>query len=286
MKNQITKQSKKRNQQGQAVTECLVLAVAVVPLFLLIPYIAKYQDVAHQTQLASRYVAFEATQRNEVMGGGFKPEAQLADEVRQRFFGRPDSPIQNGLVAQDVDAQQNRFWRDPQGRALVERFDDVTVSFGAASGPTHGDAIVDSDGADVLNTPGALAGLKAKGIYRANVSVKLLNLPAGIQSLEPFDNINLAITRSTSVMFDPWAAQSVSQTNSRVNKLLPLDSALQIANIEVPLRAAIDVIDFGVLGELGLDRTFTLKGSVKAPKFGRLERWEDLVPADRLSATP
>jgi hypothetical protein len=141
----------------------------------------------------------------------------------------------------------------------------------------------------VLNTPGALAGLKAKGIYRANVSVKLLNLPAGIQSLEPFDNINLAITRSTSVLFDPWASESTAQTNSRVKKLLPIDSVLQVPFIEGAVKAGVDIIDFGLVnaaeGAVGLDG-ITLDGYVKAPKFGRLDRWQDVVPADRLSATP
>lgn len=44
-------------QRGQALTEFLVISVAMVPLFLLMPVIAKYQDVSHSTQMASRYSA-------------------------------------------------------------------------------------------------------------------------------------------------------------------------------------------------------------------------------------
>ncbi len=72
-------------QGGQALTEFLVVALVIVPLFLLIPLIAKYQDISNSTQLASRYVAFEATQFNDKVNA-FKSETVLADEVRRRFY--------------------------------------------------------------------------------------------------------------------------------------------------------------------------------------------------------
>ena len=51
------------SQQGQALTEFLVASLVVVPLFLLIPMIGKYQDMAHNTLMASRYVAFGPLKR-------------------------------------------------------------------------------------------------------------------------------------------------------------------------------------------------------------------------------
>ena len=64
-------------QAGQALTEFLVVALALIPLFLLIPMIAKYQDIGHSTQMASRYAAFEATIRNDAHGA-FKTDANAA----------------------------------------------------------------------------------------------------------------------------------------------------------------------------------------------------------------
>jgi len=69
-------------QGGQALTEFIVVALALIPLFLLLPVIGKYQDIAHSVQLASRYAAFDAMIRNDV-SGTWKPESQLAEEVRR-----------------------------------------------------------------------------------------------------------------------------------------------------------------------------------------------------------
>jgi hypothetical protein len=96
-----------RQQHGQALTEFLVVALAVIPLFLLIPVIAKYQDINNATQMASRYVAFDAMTRNDTVSSGWKPVDQLAAEVRRRFFSNPDAPIKTDDVAGNFKANQN-----------------------------------------------------------------------------------------------------------------------------------------------------------------------------------
>ena len=81
-----------RAQTGQALIEFLVVALALLPLFLLIPVIAKYQSIAQATQMASRYAAFDGLVRNEVQNSS-KPLDQLQDEVRRRIFSNSDAPI-------------------------------------------------------------------------------------------------------------------------------------------------------------------------------------------------
>ena len=121
---------------GQALTEFLVLALALVPLFLLMTVIAKYQDIAHSVQMASRYVAFEATTRNAA-ASIWKPPAQLAQDVQRRFFSNPDAPVKTNDAAGNFEAHQNLFWRNHQGDTLIKNFErDVQVSFG--SGPVAG----------------------------------------------------------------------------------------------------------------------------------------------------
>lgn len=80
-----------RRQAGQALVEFLAMAAPLLGLFLLMPMIGKYQDIAHATQMASRYAAFDATVHNDAAGSS-KPPAQLAAEVRRRYFSRPDAP--------------------------------------------------------------------------------------------------------------------------------------------------------------------------------------------------
>lgn len=251
--------------RGQALAEFLVVALALIPLFLLTPMIAKYQDIAHATQMASRYVTFEAMTRNDGMST-WKTEAQLAQEVRRRFFSNPDAPIKDNDSAGDFLAHQNLFWRTPDNRSLINNFEsDVTISFGPDAMPTHAGARTGAaDGVPFVAARAPL-GLRAEGIYRANISVSLLNLPAGLKSYEPFDQINLTMKRQTSALVDSWTARDPAQVDDRIDNpmLFPgsLLSPLQTL-VDIPVQA----VEFG---------------EVRGPRLGRLDFWRDVVPPDR-----
>lgn len=256
-----------RLQRGQALVEFIVLATALIPLFLLIPMIAKYQDVAHATQMASRYVAFEATTHNDSQSS-WKPEAELAGEVRRRFFSNSDAPVKTGDTAGDFDAHRNLFWRDPFGNPLIRNFNDVSVSFGQG-GATHATAFSAApDGVPFASVPLANAariGVNARGIYTGNVAVTLANLPNNLRMIEPFNTLNLSVSRNTSLIFDGWDSQSPDITNTRVKRLAPAGNLY--AATESIVNPAIRIIDMN---------------RVAPPNVGRLEQWSDLVPADRL----
>ena len=121
-----------RRQAGQALVEFLAMAAPLLGLFLLMPMIGKYQDIAHATQMASRYAAFDATVHNDAAGSS-KPPAQLAAEVRRRYFSRPDAPIKTGDTAGDFDAHRNPLWTDPAGNPLIPRFQPSRSALAKAS---------------------------------------------------------------------------------------------------------------------------------------------------------
>jgi len=107
---------------GQALTEFLVVALVLVPLYLLMPLIAKYQDIAYQTLMASRYVTFDAAVNNESQNA-WKNPAQLAGEVRRRFFSTPDAPIKTNDTAGNFSAHRNVYWTGPKNEPLIADFD-------------------------------------------------------------------------------------------------------------------------------------------------------------------
>lgn len=257
-------------QSGQALVEFLAMAAALLGLFLLMPMIGKYQDIAHATQMASRYAAFDATVHNDA-AGSYKQPDQLAAEVRRRYFSRLDAPIKTGDTAGDFDAHRNPLWTDPAGNPLIPRFSDISVSFGENQSTKHSQAFKASrDGEPFSKVPLAnhvRIGLNAPGIYRANISVPLANLPAGIQSYTPFDQLDLRVTRHTSVLIEPSASSSVEQTMDRFGRLAPLNSLF--SPVETLLDVAIPVFEMM---------------EIPAPKFGRLDKWQDIVPEDRLRA--
>jgi hypothetical protein len=268
----------RQTQSGQALTEFIVISLALVPLFLLMPLIAKYQDIAHATQMASRYVAFEAMTRNDG-SGSFKPESQLADEVRRRFFSNTDAPVKTNDTAGDFKANQNMFWSDPKGDPLIKKFSDVQVTFGKTMGATHSDAFsAGSDGkAFILSKE---LGLQTRGVYTANVSVKLANLPASLSgwtsSYEQFKNMNLSISRTTAVLIDPWTAANPDNVISHINTLpsLPLLPGKALSGLKSTVDLAVAVTE--------LPKNFPTPCTNCGPKLGDLQFWSDLVPADRL----
>lgn len=257
-----------RARHGQALTEFLIVAIALVPLFLLMPVIAKYQDISHATQMASRYIAFDAFTRNDSASSGWKPESQLADEVRRRFFGNTDAPIKTNDAADDFDANQNPFWSDPRGDSLIKDIDnDVKVSFGFDNSSSHDDAF--SSASDGL--PFVLRNqldLRARGIYTANVSVALANLPAGLAFYEPFDRIDLSIARGTSVLIDPWTAKNPQQVESKIAGNAAIFPVGSLSAVSPAVDAAVTLID--------------APGHFLGPKLGKLDFWRDVVPQDRL----
>jgi hypothetical protein len=266
-----TRQCNAHHQHGQALVELLVISVALVPLFLLLPMVGKYQDLSHAAQTASRYVAFEATTRNDTQSvDGWKPPAQLADEVRRRFFGNTDAPVKTGDTAGDFDANRNPLWSDPFGNPLIRQFSDVAVSFGQNATDHAGAFTGASDGAPFNVVPLANAsrmGLQSPGIYTGHVSANLANLPSGIKSIVPFDTLDLSIQRHTSLVFDGWGARSPQQAEDRFGNLV---AALG------PLQAVQSILDYAI----GALEFF----NVDAPQFGNLQLWRDVVPADRLAA--
>ena len=253
-------------ERGQALTEFLVVALALIPLFLLLPLIAKYQDISYAVQMASRYVAFEATTRNDTNSTWKSPE-QLTGEVQRRFFSNADAPVKTADTAGNFLAHQNLFWRRPDGTPLIADFNtDVSVSFGPGGNPAQTAAFSSANDGAPFSPVAAQLGLKAKGIYTGHVTVKLANLPAGLKAYEPFDAINLSISRRTSVVVDGWQAKDPLQVASRIDniKLVPGTS----------LRKVAPVVDMAV--------TAIEMGHIRGPKLGELDFWLDVVPADRL----
>jgi hypothetical protein len=123
-----------RRTGGQAIVEMLVALVAIVPLYFGVAWLAKVLDMRQATIAAARAVAFECTVRPRacVDAGG---HADLAHEVRHRFFARHDIALRSDAVAAGpVGAGAgNAFWTDREGRPMLERFDDVQVSVARVS---------------------------------------------------------------------------------------------------------------------------------------------------------
>ncbi len=191
-----------RLQGGASTIEFLVLALASVPLFTIMPLIGKYTDLAQTTEIASRYVAFEGTIRNTA--SSWKSDTELAEEVRRRFYSTSDAPIKTNDVAGNFPGHRNPVWSDYQGKPLLADFKaDVSVETKVES--KHVPAAAVFAGSSGFS-------LDENNLYTGRVTVR----PRNVALLKPFDNLNLVMSRTTSVLVDGWTAASPAVVKSKV----------------------------------------------------------------------
>lgn len=280
MSNPLRHVSPEQRQRGQALAEFYVVCFALMPVFILTPLIAKYQDISHSAQMASRYVAFEATVHNDTVVGSWMPEAQVAMEMRRRFFSNPDAPIKTNDGAGEFRAHQNQFWRTPDNKPLIANLgDDVVLSFGDSRGPNHADGF---DGSRLGEHP--FSGVPAqldlntgRGNYNANVTVSLANLTAGnriysrdanIAGAMGFENINLVVQRGMTVLLDTWMADNPATVEHRISYSQAVFPSAGLAMVEGLVTGPILAIEY--------------PGAIPPPQMTNLQEWRDVVPRDRL----
>lgn len=256
-------------QRGQSLTEFLALCIALVPLFLLAPIIAKYQDIVFAAHVAGRYVAFDAMHRNGSQGS-WKSEADLKQEATRRILSNPDAPIKTDDSSGNFDAHRNLLWRDVAGKPLIRDVDkDIHVEFGEtfqkardANAFKHG-----SDGTPFnIGIPqiGKTMGLPAPGVYTAGVQLELANLPGDLALIRPFDAINMRIRSHTSLIIDGWSAKSPGNVSARIDHPAIIPAAYGFPSDAIA--SLVTVLELG---------------NVPEPKIGKLALWEDVIPADR-----
>lgn len=179
---------------GQSTTEFTLLALVLTPLFIALPLIGKYLDLAWTTEIAARYLAFEAT---VYPAGEFGDDDALRAELGQRFFGAGGTaPHSRGRRAENLP---NPLWKDARARALVRDMSS-DIDLNTAQGP--------------VNSPPGSAFMHAAGgrEHRVEVSVHLRNLVG----LPPFDEPGLTIRRHQLIHSGDGAASGPHEVASRI----------------------------------------------------------------------
>lgn len=118
--------------RGQALVETLVVAIALVPLAVLVVLLGKYQTMQSAGVAASRSFAFECAARPSDCADAAKA-GWIVEALRVRHFARPDRailsgervapPAEDGMGPQGLD--RHPLWQDRAGRPLLERLDHV-----------------------------------------------------------------------------------------------------------------------------------------------------------------
>jgi len=223
----------RRLQRGQSLTELAVLCAVLVPIFLLVPILAKYVHARQVTQQAARAIAWEATVSPNY---ALPTAARQRDLAVDRHFGRADDPIvsqaQTGpRDAAVADVLMNTFSNQP----LVRRGDLVLTSY-RSDAPGGIMSKID----DVTRLFGGFPP-NTRGLTTATVRLDVQDLkgsdgqPAAY--LEPFDALGLKLQATHVVLADPWNAAGSGLTvtsprsvKAQVKPLVPTQHMAGIAS--------------------------------------------------------
>lgn len=204
------------HQRGQAMIEALIAAALVmVPLFLAIPVIAKYQDIKTYTVQAARYAAWERTvwfggAAAETFGIGSgtfsnkwdaneKTDEQIRVEIAARLLSDSGTTPFNDTDKSGgswVGGGTKMLWRDRRGNTLLQSYGDIANNTrGGYTALGSYDATLASDKApgtvNDLITPLVNAGsvvsnfiVDTRGLYTADVKIAVrevaYNVDAGL----------------------------------------------------------------------------------------------------------
>lgn len=263
--------SARYRQRGQAMVELAVACVVLVPMFLLVPVVAKYGHIRQQSQQATRNAAWEMTATDS---HALMDRARLQAIAVDRSFDDADQAIQSAQRG-----GQRGEWNSPMlntfsGRKLALR-EDLHVT-GARDQRAPG-LLSRVLGALPDELPGEFPPNR-DGYVEVTTRIDLRDLQTSdgrpARYLAPFDNLGLQMTGRQVLLVDAWnaAGSGVRQTgsNHRRSVMRQVDTLVPASNLR-DLNGMLDAV-----------------GSLPLPIVGKLDELDlgyvepDIVPEDKL----
>ncbi|MBV2263514.1 MAG: hypothetical protein KUL79_08135 [Thauera sp.] len=201
-------------QGGQSTTEFLMLALVLIPLLLGLPLLGKYLDLAHATEQAARYVAFETS----ITGPARRPPTAeaFAAQVRERIYTTSTAPIlSTASSAPATGHPANPLWTDHRGEHLLaDPASRIGVDLAARTNAAPASALL--AGPHGLDLP---AGTE----YTGTIQVSARDVPG----LAPFDTLGLTIRRHQVLLGHNWAAAGSADYTRRIERAGPFAYPIQ-----------------------------------------------------------
>lgn len=262
----------RRRMEGQGMVELAVCAAVLVPLFLLIPIVAKLGHGKQMAMQAARNAAWEAS-----VSDNYQPftRAQLRNKALDRNFADADAPIRSRTTGGATGAFADQMLNTFSNKKLLEK-NDLTISRTSNDGsPGYIDeaaALLPKNYLDGAFPP------NRKGYVSAEVSLSYRDLKTAdgrpARYLEPLDNLNLVDKRRQMLLTDAWNASGPTSGKRSVH-----DTVRPLAPVSY-----FEGLD-GIFDTLKvLEPILPMVGSLGDLELGAIE--PDVVPADKLSNYP
>lgn len=269
------------SQRGQALTEMAILAVVLVPLFLLVPTLGKYFHIKQTAQQAARSAAWAATVTPDYEFANLDATAQR-QLVLDRHFSLAMDPISSQASgAGDGDDVRNEMMNSFSDHALLRRGDVTLAAYTNESGGRVTDIIKGFSRLFEL-MPGGSFPPNRNGLVTSEITLRPRNLVTtdggSATFLDPFHNLDLEMSLNHTVLADAW--------NAAGNGLDGHVSAGRDRSVHEQVRSMVPMSAFAPVGEVLEDLEFM----DMLPVVGVLSRFRpgyiqpDIVPNDKLEA--
>lgn len=303
-----------KHQDGQSMTEFVVSAAfVVVPLFLLVPTVAKYVDMKMAAVQAARYATweysahyldpkdqpagFKALKRSELPS---KSLQQVAKEAKRRHYSDSRTPISTSMDSSGYKAAEaNPFWTYHNGLAIYQDSNQTAASLEVkGSDPTPDKLKIGSYALGIIGAitnviaklnekMGVDAGFNAmnprgdlsiKGLYSSQVAMQVEPAPgySGIRDSKPLfiNDLKLKMQARGGLLTEHWGAGGRAHSVYQSSGLVPTTYIDFVLNgWGIPLQT----IASTVLISPELDKSSLKFGyPLKNPEV------MDIVPADKL----
>ena len=257
-----------RSQRGQSLTEVAVMGAVLVPLFLLVPILAKYVYLQHKGEQMARASAWEATVAKDY---GVPERARMQKLLMARHFAPADQPITSNIPAPPAssspvpDVFLNTFSNQP----LLRRADVELGRYLNTGAPGFMDDVLEM----AESFPGEFPP-NSEGLIETHISINPQNLrmadgrPAAY--LAPFDTINLRMQSKQMLLADAWNAAGAGKGDSPHERsvLAQVRTLSQTSYLE------------GVLPDFEIPDAIPVIGVLDNLDIGHIE--PDVVPKNRL----
>lgn len=271
-----------RPQRGQALTEMAILAVILVPLFLLIPTLAKFIHVKQTTQQAARTAAWESTVAPDyALQAHLQPDRQRA-RTMDWHFNTADAPIRSNPQADEQARLGNPLLNGFADAPLVER-SDVRVqpyTFDQPPGLLGNIAGHLPDVASNLLFPSDTDMVTA----RVDVAAQDLRFADGspVDFLPELSALNLSFSSEHTLVADAWnargsgvrghAAADINHARSTYQRAGPLTGGHYLSFLD------------DIISSVRFLSIIPVLGAPLDLKFNMAEDTMDIVPEDKLEA--
>jgi len=217
------------NEKGGAITEFSVMMIVLVPMFLMIPMMGKIGDMNSSSIQASRYAAWERTISDQTD----KSDAQLKQEIQNRFFSKIDIGVQTGRGQLTNTDEQNALWRGyGEQRLLRSAQDDVNSGTQASGTPGNVAGAIESVMTTFASAFSSLSSnanfdVNMNGLYRADIAVEVGSNNMGFDGTnncagQSDTNVFTCIQRHNVILTDTWSSASAEEAETRTRSLVPM----------------------------------------------------------------